>query len=141
MPEPNLQPQPRTISGKWVVLGMIAFGLFLTGGIWVYAQVELAPFQPLARAIKTEFPASKPHVKGGRPRNKPALLRVVMEVDFAPTESDPRVATIADRVIALARQHVNLSEYERFELHLVRYVSEKTPEHLTIEKKVSELID
>ncbi|HEY3968707.1 MAG TPA: hypothetical protein VGM05_29435 [Planctomycetaceae bacterium] len=141
MNEIETQPPPRTISGKWVVLGMFAFGLLGVGIMWEYAVVELGPFEPLAKAIKAEFPGSHPHVKGGRPRNKPPLLRIVMEVDFAPTATDPRVATISERVIELAKQHVKLSDYEDFELHLLHYVPEKAPERVTIEKNISELID
>jgi hypothetical protein len=44
-------------------------------------------------------------------------------------------------VISLAKQHVKLSDYEDFELHLVHYVPELPPERVTIEKKVSELVD
>lgn len=139
MPDSEIPPQPRTVSGKWVVLGMIGFGLLATGAIWVYAEIELAPFQPLAKAIKKEFPGSHPHVKGGQPRNKPPLLRIVMEVDFTPTAADKRVTAIAERVIALAKQHVKLSDYEDFELHLVRYIPEKPAERVTVERKISEL--
>src|SRR5580765_7269835 len=102
---------PRTVPGKWVVLGMIGFGLILVGAIWAYAQIELAPFQPLAKAIKAEFPGCRPHVKGGRARNKPPVLRIIMEVDFAPKDGDQRVQIIAERVIALTKQHVQLSDY------------------------------
>lgn len=141
MNDRDVRLKPRTVSGKWVVLGMIGFGLIATGAIWVYAEIELAPFQPLAKAIKAEFPGSHPHVKGGAPRNKPPLLRIIVEVDFTPTPGDSRVAQIADRVIALAKQHVKLGDYEDFELHVVRYVPEKPPERVTIEKKIRELGD
>jgi hypothetical protein len=132
------QQPSRTVSGKWVVLGMVGFGLALVGMIWAYAVIELGPFQPLAKAIKAEFPNSRPHVKGGAPRNKLPLLRIIMEVDFTPTAADPRVERISERVIALSKQHVRLSDYEDFELHLVHYVPEKPPERVTIEKKISE---
>lgn len=135
------QQPPRSNSGKWVVLGMFAFGLLGVGMIWQYAVLELGPFQPLAKAIKAEFPGSRPHVKGGTPRNKPPLLRIIMEVDFTPSADDKRVATISERVIELAKQHVRLSDYENFELHLLHYIPEKAPDRVTIEKKISELID
>src|SRR5579863_5019565 len=109
MNEIETQPSPRAVSGKWVVIGMFAFGLLGVAMIWQYAVLELGPFEPLAKAIKSEFPGSRPHVKGGRPRNKPPLLRIVMEVDFTPTPSDQRITTISERVIALAKQHVKLS--------------------------------
>ncbi len=127
------------VSGRMVVLAMLGFGLLMTGGIWAFSKFELEPFQPLAKAIKTEFPGSHPHVKGGRPKKQAPLLRVVMQVDFTPTESDPRVTHIVERVIALARQHIQLADYEKLEIHIVHYVPEKNPERVTIERAVSEL--
>ena len=134
-------PAPRTISGKWVVLALFAFGLLAVGVIWTYAVVELGPFEPLARALQAEFPGSRPHVKGGTPRNKPPLLRIILEVDFTPTADDPRIITMTERVMALAKQHIQLSEYEDFELHFVRYVPESGVQRVTIEKKVKELFN
>lgn len=127
------------VSGRWVVLAMLAFGVIMTGGIWVFSKFELEPFQPLARAIKAEFPGSHPHVKGGRPKKGAPLLRIVMQVDFTPQETDARVLHIAERVIALAKQNLDLVEYEKLEIHIVRYVPEKNPEHVTIERQVSDL--
>jgi hypothetical protein len=132
-------PQFRTVSGRWVVIGMLAFGILTTGTLWVYSKLELAPFLPLRKALNDEFPQSKPRVEGGRPKNQPPLLRVVMQVDFTPSETDPRVMKIFKRVVALARQHVNLAEFENFELHVVHYIPQKTPERILIERKVSDL--
>jgi hypothetical protein len=132
-------PQFKTVSGRWVVIGMLAFGILTTGTLWVYSKLELAPFLPLRKALHEEFPQSKPRVEGGRPRNQPPLLRVVMQVDFAPAEPDPRVMKIFERVVALAKQHVNLAEFENFELHVVHYIPQKTPERILIERKISEL--
>ena len=141
MQDQEQSPPAGTISGKWVVLGLFLFGLLAVGAIWTYAVVELKPFEPLARAIKAEFPTSRPHVKGGTPRNKAPLLRIVLEVDFTPTAEDARVTRIEERVIALAKQHIALRDYQEFELHLVHYVAEKPPERVSIEKKISELGD
>jgi hypothetical protein len=131
--------QLKTVSGRWVVIGMLAFGVLTTGTLWVYSKLELAPFLPLRKALNDEFPQSKPRVEGGRPKNQPPLLRVVMQVDFAPAESDPRVMRIFERVVALAKQHVHLAEFENFELHVVHYIPQKTPERILIERKVSDL--
>ena len=128
-----------TVSGRLVVLGMLGFGLVMTGAIWAFSVFELEPFQPLARAIKSEFPDSHPHVKGGRPKKQPPLLRIVMQVDFTPHETDKRVVQIVDRVIALSKEHIKLAEYETLEIHVVHYVPEKSPEHVTVTRKVSEL--
>ena len=122
-----------------MVIGMLAFGILTTGTLWVYSKLELAPFLPLRKALHDEFPESKPRVEGGRARNQPPLLRVVMQVDFAPAESDPRVTRIFERVVALAKEHVNLGDFENFELHVVHYIPQKTPERILIERKVSEL--
>ena len=135
----NHPERSSTIPGRWVVLGMIAFGLITTAIIWGYWNSRLAPFLPLQKAIMQEFPGSYPHVEGGRPKGEPPLLRIVMHVDFAPSESDERVTKIVERVIALAKQNLDLGQYENFELHLVHYVPEQTPQRVTIRPKVSEL--
>jgi hypothetical protein len=128
-----------TVSGRLVVLAMLGFGLVMTGAIWAFSVFELEPFQPLARAIKAEFPDSHPHVKGGRPKKQPPMLRIVMQVDFTPIETDQRVVQIVDRVTALSKEHINLAEYETLEIHIVHYVPEKSPEHVTVTRKVSDL--
>jgi hypothetical protein len=128
-----------TVSGRLVVLGMLGFGLVMTGAIWAFSVFELEPFQPLARAIKAEFPDSHPHVKGGRPKKQPPLLRIVMQVDFTPHETDERVVQIVARVTALSKTHIKLADYETLEIHVVHYVPEKSPEHVTVTRKVSEL--
>jgi hypothetical protein len=137
----ELPAAPRTISGKWVVLGMFGLGLVAVATIYVFAIVEIGPFEPLAKAIKAEFPTSRPHVKGGTPRDKAPQLRVVLEVDFTPVADDPRVLHIESRVVALARQHISLSDYQDFELHIVHYIPEKPPERVMIEKKVAEILE
>lgn len=139
MNQPNQSVTFPTVSGRWVVLAMLGFGVVMAGSIWVFSKFEIEPFQPLARAIKAEFPQSEPHVKGGRPKKLPPLLRVIMRVDFTPSATDERVIHIVDRVTALAKEHVDLAEYETLQIHLVRYVPEKNPEHVTIERPVREL--
>jgi hypothetical protein len=141
MTDTNVSFRPRTVSGKLVVLGLFGFSILMVSIIWAFAVIELGPFEPLAKAIKAEFPTSRPHVKGGTPRNKPPLLRIILEVDFTPTEGDARVQKMTNRVIALAKQHVSLNDYEDFELHLVHYRAEKTTERFSFEKKVRELED
>ena len=132
-------PQFKTISGRWVVIGMLSFGIIATGTLWVYSKMELAPFLPLRKALHEEFPKSKPRVEGGRPKGQPPMLRIVMQVDFPPDETDERVEKIVARVIALAKEHVDLTEFENFELHIVHYVPEKNPERILIQRKIREL--
>ena len=139
MSEFSNHPRPKTVSGRLVVIGMLAFGVVATATLWIYSKLELAPFVPLIKALHEEFPESKPQVKGGRPKRESPMLRVVMQVDFTPAEDDERVVKIYERVVALAKQHLNLSEYENFELHVVRYIPQKSPERIVIRRKVSEL--
>ncbi len=139
MHQPTNPPQFKTVSGRWVVIGMLSFGVIATGTLWVYSKMDMAPFLPLRKALDDEFPKSKPLVKGGRPKGQPALLRIVMQVDYTPDETDERVEKIVERVIALAKEHVHLAEYENFELHLVHYIPEKNPERILIQRKISEL--
>ncbi len=132
-------PQFKTISGRWVVIGLLTFGVAATATLWIYSKMELAPFVPLLKALRAEFPESKAQVKGGRHKGEPPLLRVVMQVDFTPVESDERVQKMLARVVALAREHLNLSQYENFELYVVHYIPEKSPERIVIQRKISDL--
>ena len=47
-------PQFKTVSGRWVVIGMLAFGVLATGTLWVYSKLELAPFLPKPAAVVTD---------------------------------------------------------------------------------------
>jgi hypothetical protein len=132
-------PRFKTVSGKWVVLGLLGFGILATGTLWIFSKLDLAPFVPLIKALDREFPESKPQVKGGRSKRQPPMLRVVMQVDFTPAETDPRVVKIFERVVALSKEHLDLAEYENFELHIVRYIPQKNAERILIQRKISEL--
>jgi hypothetical protein len=132
-------PQFKTISGRWVVIALLSFGVLATGTLWVYSKMQLAPFVPLLKALDTEFPESKARVEGGRHRREPPKLRVVMQVEFTPTETDERVQKILARVVALAKANLDLTQYENFELHIVHYIPEKNPERILIERKISDL--
>lgn len=132
-------PQFPMVSGRLVVLALLGFGCLATGTLWVYSKLELAPFLPLLKALDEEFPKSNPRVEGGRPKKQAPRLRIVMQVDFTPAEIDERVDKITERVIALAKEHVNLAEFEDFELHLVHYIPEKNPERILIQRKIKDL--
>lgn len=132
-------PQFKTIPGRWVVLAMLAFGIIATGSLWIYSKFDLAPFLPLRKALYEEFPKSHPDVRGGRTRGSPPKLRIVMQVDFPPSETDERVERIVARVIALAKRHADLRPYETLELFLVQYVPEKNSERIRIERKIADL--
>ena len=132
-------PQIKTIPGRWVVIALLGFGVLATGTLWVYSKLQLAPFVPLLKELRAEFPESKARVEGGRHKREAPLLRVVMQVNFTPTETDARVQKIFARVVALAKANLDLSQYENFELHIVHYIPEKNPERILIERKISEL--
>jgi hypothetical protein len=120
-------------------MAMLAFGIVATGSLWIYSKMELARFVPFLKALRAEFPEAKARVEGGRPKRQAPLLRVVMQVEFTPRDDDEQVADMVKRVVALAKVHVDLREYENFELHIVRYIPQKNPERIVIKKKISEL--
>lgn len=138
----SIQP-PRTFSGRGVVLILFAFGTVATTGIWVYWKLHLAPFLPLQRALADEFPKSSPRVDGGWKKGEfqagPPTLRIVLRVPYDPDERDVRVGSTIERVIALARNLIDLNAYETLEIFLVNYVPEKSPRQYEFKQKVIEL--
>ncbi|MSR57790.1 MAG: hypothetical protein EXS05_08965 [Planctomycetaceae bacterium] len=134
---------PRTVSGRWVVVAMFAFGIAATGGIWVYWKLHLAPFMPLQKALAAEFEKSSPRVDGGWTKNEykqsPPLLRVVLRVPYEPDERDARVPATIERVLTLTRAHIDLAAYDTLEIYLVHYVPEKNPQQYEWRRKISEL--
>jgi hypothetical protein len=137
--------KPRTVPGRWIVLGMFALGIAASGGIWVYWKLHLAPFLPLQKALAAEFEKSTPRVDGGWTKGKfeqgLPTLRIVVNVPYPPDDGDARVASAIGRVIALAREHVDLAGYETLEIHLVHYAPERAPRQYEFKKNVSELTD
>jgi hypothetical protein len=131
--------QFKTIPGRWVVIALLGFGVAATGTLWIYSKMQLAPYVPLLKVLRAEFPESKARVEGGRHKREPPMLRVVMQVEFTPTETDERVQKIFARVVALARANLDLSQYENFELHIVHYIPEKNPERILIQRKIADL--
>lgn len=126
---------------------MFAFGIVATGGIWVYWKLHLAPFMPLQKALAAEFDTrshkSSPRVDGGWTKSQfkqsPPTLRIVLRVPFDPEEGDDRVPQTIDRVIALARSHADLGQYETLEIYLVHYAPERSPRQYEFKRKVGEL--
>lgn len=125
----NLTEGEPGVPGKWVVIGIFLFGMTATGILWIYSVMDRAPFVPMRRALAAAFSEEcKPRVEGGRHRNGPLTLRVVLQVDFDPTIEEPdtvkRVAEMEQTIIRLARQHQNLEDYEILEMFLVQLVPE-----------------
>jgi hypothetical protein len=124
------EPEFRSLRGRNVVLGMLAFGVLMVLALWLYWEMYTRPFRPLQAAINAEFPGSSPRVVGGRPKShqddSPTLLRIIIRVDFDPQTADEAVLQEhVDRLRALAGQHLDLSPYEVLEIHLIQRVPEE----------------
>ncbi len=123
----------KTLSGRKVVLGMIAFGIVMTGTMWLYWEAYTRPFRPLQYAINEVYPGSSPRVIGGEHKSHkaeyPSTLRIVIRVDFDPREAPEAVTEpYTSRLLKLTAQHVDLSAYEQIEVHLVHRVPEAETE-------------
>jgi len=131
---------PRTgHSGKWVVIALLGFSLLMTGMMWVYWKLQLAPFLPLQEAIVAEYPGTAPRVEGGRHKKSPPILRVVLMVDFTPVEKSEKVQQLLQRIVELSQQHVKLTDYETLEIYLVHPIPERMPERMHVTYKVADL--
>lgn len=120
-PSPHDTRRQREFSGRWIVLGLFAFGLLSTSVIWLYWQWHMEPFMPLQMALAAEFEDSSPRVEGGREKlhqDTPSILRISMRVPFDPTRPDAPVDALLMRVARIAADHLALQDYETFELHL-----------------------
>lgn len=128
------------LSGRSVVLAMFLFGLAATGTLWAYWHYHTAAFRPLQEAIAGEFAQSVPKVDGGQRKmheGGPRLLRIVMRVDFDPTQDDSRAQQLADRVLELVKEHQDVRQFETLELHLFQGVPEEKIRERTLERPLS----
>jgi hypothetical protein len=117
-----MAPNRRTLNGRWLVAGMIGFGLLLTGGLYAYWTLYTAPFQPIMQALEKKYPGSAPRVDGGKPRmDQPgeSILRIVMKSPF-----DPSDASLADSFALEVARYVarssDVSHFDVIEVHLFR---------------------
>ncbi|MFG0335329.1 MAG: hypothetical protein ACF8TS_18375 [Maioricimonas sp. JB049] len=121
-------PDEKTISGRWVVLGMLLFGLLMTGSLAVYWELYTRPFRPAQLAIAERFPGSQPRVVGGRYKShikgNPEVLRVVTRVKFDPSTDEPRARERAALLFDIIAEHVDLDAYEVLEIHLYQLLPE-----------------
>lgn len=129
----NEDGSPQSLNGRAVVVAMFVFGIAMTGVMWAYWELYTRPFRPLQNAIHAEFPDSSPRVIGGEHKShkheNPRTLRIVISVDFNPTNaSDEDVAPYTSRLLALADEHIDLSQYDQVEIHLVRRMPEAEAE-------------
>lgn len=95
---------------------MLTFGLIASGSLWTYWHYHTAPFIPLQVAIANEFKASSPRVDGGQRKmhkGTPKLLWIVLRVQFNPETETDRALKVAERVVELATEHLDLTEFEQ----------------------------
>ncbi len=118
----------RRVSGRGMVLGMLAFGVLTTTSMWVYWTLHTGPFRPFQDALAAAFPHSSPRVDGGQRKmhkGTPKILRVVMRVDFDPTADVARGEKVVDSIEQIAGRYLDLSTYDELEVHLFEGVPEK----------------
>lgn len=123
-------PHRPGIPGRFVVIGLLLFGLLATGGIYWYWTEHSRPFRPLRDVIAYELRGSRPQVEGGSPKNGVPTLRIAVTARFDPEAEPARTELFKNRVFTLAREKVDVDNYEVFELHVIGVI----PESPTIEK-------
>lgn len=131
-PQATTLPTTRTISGRWMVIGMFALGITATGLLYAYSTLHLGPFKPLQEAIVKEFPGSSPRVDGGKKRmqlDTPTILRILMKSEIDPlSDSDESIGAmlaLRKRVAVLALENVPLPDLAMIELHVYKLVQEE----------------
>jgi hypothetical protein len=116
------------VSGRGMVLGMLAFGVLTTSTMWIYWTLHVGPFRPFQDALAAAFPHSSPRVDGGQRKmhkGTPKILRVVMRVEFDPVAELARGEDVVDVVEQIARKHLDLDAYEELEVFLFQGVPEQ----------------
>jgi len=128
MPTHDPDSQPKLIRGRTIVLGLFIFGLLMSGSLYLFQAVNTFQFADTQNALAKEFPDSRPRVEGGRLKGKqihPATFRTTLAVSFNPHEEDVRIQKMADRIMEIASQNLNLNEYEQAELHFYQAIPEQ----------------
>ncbi len=122
------EPSSRRIKGRTIVISLLIFGLVMSGSLYVFQAINTYPFAETQQALAQKFPKSRPRVEGGRLKGKeinPLTFRVTLAVDFNPIENQSRIDALADQVLLVAREHLNLNEYEVAELHFYQPIPEQ----------------
>ena len=121
------RPRDRELSGRAIVVVMFLLGSALTVLLYVYFEFNTRPFRPLRDAIGREFKHSRPNVEGGRLKGRGAMtLRISMSVPFDPFQDHSKSQDVLTRVLFLARQHQDLTRFEKCEVNLIHFVPEQT---------------
>ena len=123
-------PEPATLSGSAVVVGMFVFGIIATSVIWFYWNKHIEPYMPLQLALAGEFDNSSPRVEGGQRKihkTTPRLLRVTMRSPYDPTDADfdDRIESDLRKIADIAGQHLDLSTFDLLEVHFYKPNPEK----------------
>ncbi len=139
----SLHQQPR-VNGRIVVLGMFAFGVVMTSALGLYWEFYTRPFRALQTAIDHEYPGCTPRVIGGRHKShktdNPSVLRVIVNVEFDPTVPDSaEAAAMVTHLGELAQHHVDLSDYETLDVHLLQRVPEQENRQQSFSRSVADL--
>jgi len=135
-----------------MVLIMFAFAFAMIGLMYLYWELHTRPFRPLQIAINARYPNSMPRVIGGKHKShqpgSKTTLRIVIAVDFDPTEGiprpegtkpededrltvtdamvlDPRVEQAYASLLQLAKDTTDLTPYELIEIFLEHRRPEK----------------
>ena len=143
-PSPNPDTEPG-IPGKYVVMAMLAFGIFTTSFMWLYTYFNNRPFIPLRHALVQRFTReTSPRVEGGKERGRgPSKLRIVLTVQFDPSLETPENqklrSSMEQDALTLAKQHLDLSPYEKWEFILIRYTPEGVPKRWESKREMSEV--
>lgn len=116
------------VSGSRVVLAMFCFAGMVTGVLWYYTYLHRKPFIPLRISLAEVFGRERTiRVEGGRDKQGPVTLRIVMNIDFDPQSDREKIASMRKQVLELAGENLDLTEYEIFEFNLVYLVPESEP--------------
>ena len=144
--QPSPIEQERSISGKYVVMAILAFGIFTTGFMLVYTYLNNRPFIPLRHALVQRFSReTSPRVEGGKERGRGASkFRIVLTVQVDPSLETPENqklrSTMEQDALALAKQHLDLSVYEKWEFILIRYTPEGLPKRWESKRDMAEVL-
>ena len=121
----------RTVSGRWLVVGMFVMGITLTSLLYAYSRLHLGPFRPLQDAIVKEFPGSAPRVDGGKKKpskNTPTILRILAKTEIDPLsrseESEQQLLFMRKRIGQLALEKAPLPDLAVLEIHIYKLLKE-----------------
>jgi hypothetical protein len=137
----NISPtRSREVSGQYLVIGLLLFGIAATILMFVYWDQHTRPFRSLREAIGREFRHSRPNVEGGRQKGRgPWTLRITMSVDFPPGEDSEQAEKLVQRILKIAREHDVGHELEKLEINLIQFVPQEVAKTRTFTLTLEDL--